>query len=156
MVVSFGLSFFGEGEGGRGGWLHDEGVQVQVAFWPGLRDQVAVDGFFDGVLHEESILLEAGFEDLALGDHAVQDLVGRVGAVEELAVEGVEGLHPCFDEDVEVVVEGVLVGKNLRRNTGVFGDGDAVGDHGINGVFESTEGVTVGGEEGNALKGWVG
>ena len=143
-------------KGGSGsGAIHDKGVQVEIALWPGLGDQVTVDGLFDGVLHKERIFLETGFEDFSLGDHTVEDLIGRVGAVEELVVECVKGLDPCFDEDVEVVIEGVLIGKNLRRNTGVFGDGDAVRNHGIDGVFEGTEGITVGGEEGNALECWV-
>ena len=62
--------------------IHDERVQVSVALWPGLGDEVAIDGFFNQVLDEERIFLETGFKDLALGDHTVEDLVRRVGAVE--------------------------------------------------------------------------
>ena len=73
-----------------------------------------------------------------------------------MVIESVEGLDPCFDKDVEIVTQGVLIGNCLRRDTGVFRDGDAIGDHRIDGVFERTEGVTIGCEERNALESWVG
>lgn len=91
--------------------------------------------------------MKTGFEDFALVNHVVEHLVRRVGAVEELAVQGVEGFGLCLNEDVDVGAEVVL-----GRDAAILGNGDTVGHDGIDGVSEGTEGVAVGGEVGDTLK----
>lgn len=131
-------------------------MQVQVALRPCLRDQITVNGLFDTLLHEKRILLKSSFEDFALSDDVIENFVGRVGTVEELRVERVESLRPRLDNDVKIGVEVVLSRKNLRRDAGVFGNCNSIGDQGVGFVFECAKGVAVSFEEGDAFEGWLG
>ena len=110
---------------------------------------------FDALLHESRTLLESGREHLSLADDVVQHLGGRIETVEKLRVPCVEGLGPRLDENVEVAVEVVLGGEDFGGDAGGFGDGDAVGNHGVDFVFEGTKGVIVAGEKGCTLENFV-
>ena len=118
-----------------------------------MRDQVAVNGLFDGALHVEFVLLVSRFEHLAARDGVVEIGVAGVGAVEELLIVGVKGRVPGLDQIAHVGRQVVLGAQRRAGDGGVFGDGNAVGNGGIDPVFDRAEGVGVCFEEGDHFEG---
>ena len=119
-----------------------------------MRDQVTVNGLFDCALHVEFVLLISRFEHLAARDGVVKIRVAGVGAVEELLIIGVKGRVPGLDQIAHVGRQVVLGAQCGAGDGGVFGDSDAVGDGGVDPVFDRAEGIGVCFEERDHFEGW--